>query len=111
MVHDYIVYIHTVKIRYKHKHLVQLFGITEMHEAKNNDGSLQMNPSFMVVDFAEEGELKSYISKNRNSINEVHVVHWLWQIAQAMSYLEDKGIVHRDLAARNILLHRKRFNL
>ena len=82
-----------------------------MHEAKNNDGSLQMNPSFMVVDFAEKGELKSYISNNRNSINEVHVVQWLWQIAQAMSYLEDKGIVHRDLAARNILLHRKRFNL
>ena len=91
----------------KHKHLVQLFGITELHEAKNNDGSLQMNPSFMVVDFADKGELKSYISKNRNTINEVDVVLWLWQIAQAMSYLEDKGIVHRDLAARNILLHRQ----
>ena len=68
-----------------------------------------MNPSFMVVDFAENGELKSYISNNRNTINEVHIVQWLWQIAQAMSYLEAKGIVHRDLAARNILLHRKRF--
>ena len=75
-----------------------------MFQEKRQDGTLHIEAAKMVVDYAELGELRRWIKKNREKIDENHICVWLYQIADAMAYLEHNKIVHRDLAARNILL-------
>ena len=50
------------------------------------------------------GDLLSYLKVNGMSlsVNRTHI--YAEQIANAMTYLEEKRLVHRDLAARNILV-------
>ena len=65
----------------------------------------------MLTDFAQNGELRQFIKKHKETLDERHVATWASQIAEAMAYLEKENIVHRDLAARNILVMNNAFNV
>jgi serine/threonine protein kinase len=60
---------------------------------------------FMVVEYAENGSLKSYL--NNAKLNEKEARRIFIQLLSALEYLQnDKHIAHRDLKVENILLDR-----
>lgn len=77
----------------KHPNLVQLLGVA------------LGNPLYILLEYMSKGNLVDYLrSRGRTVITKKHLLNFACDIASAMAYLEDKGLVHRDLAARNILI-------
>ena len=52
----------------------------------------------------EKGDLLGYLKKRENSVTIRELTDFSLQIASAMKYIAQMGLVHRDLAARNCLL-------
>ncbi|XP_057296433.1 uncharacterized protein LOC130625370 isoform X2 [Hydractinia symbiolongicarpus] len=89
----------------EHRNIVNLLG------ACTKDDDL-----LVILEFCSKGALLSYIRLRRDDFkptwyrNEDEIVNFFLltrigvQIADGMSFLEEKKCVHRDLAARNILL-------
>lgn len=76
-----------------HANLVKLFGICITEKP------------MLICQYMKYGSLKEYLVKTpKQRFKTRQIMNWLSQVADGMSYLEDRKIVHRDLAARNILL-------
>jgi serine/threonine protein kinase len=56
-----------------------------------------------VMEYANFGDLKSYVRRNPDF---KVLVKLLTDVLQGLSYLHSKGIIHRDLKPQNILLHK-----
>ena len=70
---------------------------------------LQTGQLWLVLEYCEHGELKTYLQDNKNKIlsNEIdsrYQIKWAYDVAKGMQYLSEKKIMHGDLAARNVLL-------
>eukprot|EP01117_Protostelium_nocturnum_P013821 TRINITY_DN5201_c1_g1_i2.p1 TRINITY_DN5201_c1_g1~~TRINITY_DN5201_c1_g1_i2.p1 ORF type:complete len:417 (+),score=139.51 TRINITY_DN5201_c1_g1_i2:379-1629(+) len=75
-----------------HPHIVQYFGIFEDPEGRAN----------IVTEYMDGGDLLSLL---RNSSLKSDVKHGIvLDLAGAMSYLVQNGIVHADVSARNVLM-------
>jgi serine/threonine protein kinase len=61
-------------------------------------------PLCLVLEYLGGGNLRGYLDKKSNALNNVLVVKWIRGISSGMLHLALEGIVHRDLAARNVLL-------
>ncbi|NBV72371.1 MAG: hypothetical protein EBR60_10110, partial [Burkholderiaceae bacterium] len=42
--------------------------------------------------------------KNKSSVPEAQVTKWCLQIAMAMAFLHESGVLHRDLKPNNVML-------
>ena len=89
-----------------HPNLVSLIG--SCSSELETEGKL-----WLLMEFCEHGDLKSYLTKNKNNIlsgnenealNSRCLLKWMYEVAKGMQYLEENKIMHGDLAARNILL-------
>jgi len=60
--------------------------------------------TYIITKLCEDGTLLSYIERFA-PIKEPAIIDFVGQIANALKYLYDKGIMHRDLKPDNILLH------
>eukprot|EP00040_Diaphanoeca_grandis_P023518 m.128105 g.128105 ORF g.128105 m.128105 type:complete len:599 (-) comp29314_c0_seq1:618-2414(-) len=79
----------------KHPNLVRLIGVC----------SAEL-PMYIVTEMVPHGDLLSYLRK-QTSAKEINTKAKLYissQVADGMSYLENKNVIHRDLAARNCLV-------
>lgn len=78
-----------------HPNIVRLLGI-----------HLTSEKMFMVVEYAENGSLDSFLRKKANAdrLSNNDLLLMCFDVAKGMMYLQFKGIIHRDLAARNLLL-------
>ncbi|KAL5503422.1 hypothetical protein EMCRGX_G010370 [Ephydatia muelleri] len=56
----------------------------------------------MVMEYLPHSDLKTFLSNNPRSTPKL--VKYMIDIAMAMNYVSEKGLVHRDLAARNVLV-------
>ena len=75
-----------------------------------DDGSEPEEVLFIVMNFAQEGELFDWIS-NTGRFSEPVARHFLKQILSALSYMQHTaGVCHRDLKPENILID-ENFNL
>uniref|UniRef100_UPI00358F9C03 tyrosine-protein kinase JAK2 n=1 Tax=Myxine glutinosa TaxID=7769 RepID=UPI00358F9C03 len=78
-----------------HKHLVHLHGM-----------SMRGENHIMVLEKVKFGSLDIYIQRHH-----ALEIQWIMQVAQqlacAMIYLEDKGMVHGNVCAKNVLLVRE----
>jgi hypothetical protein len=92
---------------------------------------IEERPFMLAIEFMENGDLRSFLIKNRGKYENVSTVleanvsagyssmadhmqetqkmippfiHIALQVADGMAYLESIGVVHRDLAARNCMV-------
>ncbi|CAI2170043.1 13045_t:CDS:2 [Funneliformis geosporum] len=59
----------------------------------------------MVTNFANEGDLNSYIKKRHQDLKWERIIRLSRDIAKALRGLHRKGLIHRDLHSGNILNH------
>ncbi|CAF1197644.1 unnamed protein product, partial [Didymodactylos carnosus] len=82
-------------------HVIQLYGICS-----------RIRPPYVVMELMENGDLKSFLYKHRQSdlhpnepsLSFESMIQMAADIADGMYYLSDLKFVHRDLAARNCLV-------
>lgn len=60
----------------------------------------------MVLDYAESGNLYSYIQKNKK-IAETDVFKFFYQTCLAIDYIHRNDVMHRDIKPENLLLDKK----
>ncbi|RGB38822.1 hypothetical protein C1646_755227 [Rhizophagus diaphanus] len=65
----------------------------------------------LVLEYADNGTLNAYLSKNFNELSWNNKSHLAMQLASAVEFLHDNNIIHRDLHGNNILIHRKNIKL
>lgn len=94
-----------MKVIGRHMNIINLLGVC------TQDG-----PLYVIVEFAEHGNLRDFLRKHRPAsgyerangekppLTEKQLVSFSRQIAKGMEYLGSKKCIHRDLAARNVLV-------
>lgn len=82
-------------IQLNHPHIIKLIGICCGDES---------SATYLIMELAEMGQLRSYLSINRNRLDVATLILYSYQISTALCYLESKRFIHRDIAARNILV-------
>lgn len=80
--------------QFRHLHIIKLIGIC----------SIGPPTVWIVMELAELGELRSYLQREKTSIDLRIQIIFAYQIASALSYLHDRQYLHRDVAARNCLV-------
>ena len=57
------------------------------------------------MDFADNGCLEDQVlDKTKEAFTEQEVMLWFCQIALAVQYMHEKGLIHRDIKTENIFL-------
>ena len=73
-------------------------------------GYIQQDPNvYLVLDYAENGNLYSYLHKKK-SLSESEVFKYFHQACLAFDYIHQNNVMHRDLKPENLLLD-KNFDL
>uniref|UniRef100_A0AAY4DW83 Tyrosine-protein kinase n=2 Tax=Denticeps clupeoides TaxID=299321 RepID=A0AAY4DW83_9TELE len=79
-----------------HKHLLLNYGVC-----------VCADENIMVQEYGKFGSLDTYLKKNKNSVNITWKLEVAKQLAWAMHYMEDKGLIHGNVCAKNVLLIRE----
>ncbi|POG73392.1 kinase-like domain-containing protein, partial [Rhizophagus irregularis DAOM 181602=DAOM 197198] len=84
-----------------HENIIRFYGITKVETEKYS----------LVLEYADNGTLKSYLNKHCNELNWIDKYQLAFQLANAVECLHDCNIIHRDLHGDNILVHQKKIKL
>jgi serine/threonine protein kinase len=75
-----------------------------------HDVGREKDACFIVSEYVEGGSLKSILAKGPLSVQQT--LSWMTDIAEALQYAHDNGIIHRDIKPANILIdHHNRATL
>ncbi|KAJ5113813.1 serine/threonine protein kinase [Penicillium angulare] len=58
----------------------------------------------LVLEFMSNGSLSGYFAKNREAITPVQMLHWFLQLATAVSFVHNSGVLLNDIHDGNVLL-------
>ncbi len=78
-------------------------SLSHLHILKVFDYGQQEGIAYLVMELLEGGSLSTLIQKN-GALSLSTAARMLKQIAGALDYAHDKGIIHRDLKSDNVLL-------
>lgn len=59
---------------------------------------------YLVMEFIKGSDLQTFLTKQERILNESVIKNIIKQVAEAIKYLHDNGIVHRDIKPENILI-------
>ncbi|CAD6184941.1 unnamed protein product [Caenorhabditis auriculariae] len=76
-----------------HPNLVKLYAVCTREE-----------PFYIITEYMSNGSLLHYLRNDGSALGIQALVDMASQIANGMTYLEERKLVHRDLAARNVLV-------
>lgn len=76
----------------RHAHIIRLYEVIDTP-----------SDTFMVLEYASNGDLFDYIMK-QGRLEEEEARHWFGQLVAGVQYIHCAGIVHRDLKPENLLL-------
>ena len=65
------------------------------------------NKAYIIMEYADEGDLKSLIDKNiknKTFFQEKILLNYFIELCEAINYIHNKNIIHRDLKPNNILI-------
>jgi serine/threonine-protein kinase len=62
--------------------------------------------AFIVMELVDGGDAES-LRRDQGPLTPEHAVHVVAQVAEALAYAHDQGVVHHDVTARNILVRRR----
>ena len=82
---------------FKHPNILPLLGVVIKENIPN-----------VILPFMDNGDLRIFISNEKNRFTVRELVTFGLDVAQGMSYLEDQRFVHRDLAARNCMVDKEK---
>lgn len=88
-------------LNFRHPHLVQIHDIR-----LGSQGEL-----WVVMEWIDGLDLATLLRDNRQGVSPRRVAEWLGQLAGALDYLHQRGVVHRDLKPGNLLLEEGRVKL
>ncbi|GBC40554.2 kinase-like domain-containing protein [Rhizophagus irregularis DAOM 181602=DAOM 197198] len=72
----------------------RVYGITQDPETKNY---------MMVLNYAENGSLRTYLDKNHYELTWYIKISYLWHITLGLKSIHEKELIHRDLHIGNLL--------
>ncbi|CAB4415367.1 unnamed protein product [Rhizophagus irregularis] len=85
-----------------HNSIIKFYGIANFDPENQN---FQSNNYLLVMEYVNSGPLKNYLKENFNSFTWNDKYNFASQLACAVSYLHNEGIVHCDLHSGNVLVH------
>jgi len=88
-------------LNFRHPHLVQV------HDIRQGSGG----EIWVVMEWVEGFDLANVLRQNPQGVSPRQVADWLRQLAGALDYLHQRGVVHRDLKPGNLLLEEGRIKL
>lgn len=83
-----------------HKHIIRTFGVVDP-----NHYSLPPNALLILQEYAKDGDLGGLLVAHTFIPSQNVLLEIFIQIADAMIFLFDNGIVHADLGCRNVLVY------
>ncbi|GET58669.1 uncharacterized protein OCT59_024290 [Rhizophagus irregularis] len=96
--------VHELKIQRKidyHDNIICCHGITKFELIESH-----INNNYMLVmEYANSGNLRSYLEKNFGKLTWDDKYNMAYQLACAVSCLHNERIIHCDLHSGNILIH------
>ena len=81
-----------VQFKLNHPNIVKLYDVF-----------IENNHIHMVMEWAQNGNLYSYLYKKRY-LNEQEAFNYFFQACKAVEYLHNNSILHRDIKPENLLL-------
>lgn len=88
-------------LNFRHPHLVGIHDIR-----LGSQGEI-----WVVMEWVEGLDLASLLRDNPQGLSPERVAQWLGQLAGALDYLHQRGVIHRDLKPGNLLLEDERIKL
>ncbi|RIA94295.1 kinase-like domain-containing protein [Glomus cerebriforme] len=85
--------------------IIRFFGVT------TSNWENQRKKYWLVLEYADNGTLRDYLKENFENLTWNDKFNLAFQLACAVSFLHDEGIVHRDLHSKNVLVHQNTIKL
>eukprot|EP01023_Acetabularia_acetabulum_P022234 TRINITY_DN21935_c0_g1_i2.p1 TRINITY_DN21935_c0_g1~~TRINITY_DN21935_c0_g1_i2.p1 ORF type:complete len:350 (-),score=55.50 TRINITY_DN21935_c0_g1_i2:246-1220(-) len=86
----------TMLCRMEHPNITKCYGVT-----------MEKGYRALVMQYANKGNLFSWIHKKKQTLSEGMILKILRAVARALVYLHNQKIIHRDIKTENILMHQE----